>query len=199
VTQVFHSTQAASSREVEAMRLGTIEFLAMNNPIRRWIQKHFELNLFKRHLERHHIDLRAKVIVDAGCGSGYSSELLARTFEPAQLFAFDLMPEQIHLARKRGLDINFKVGDMTAMELRDETADAVFIFGVLHHIPHWEKALGEVARVLKPAGVLLVEEPQERFRWPEFEAGMTRAGFEILENCSLLSGYFKSFLGQKPT
>ncbi len=36
--------------------------------------------------------------------------------------------------------------------------DAVFCFGVLHHVPDWQAALGELARVLKPGGVLYLEE-----------------------------------------
>jgi len=55
------------------MRLGVIEFLAMNNPIRRWIQKHVEFNIFKKHLNNRCIDLEGGVIMDAGCGSGYST------------------------------------------------------------------------------------------------------------------------------
>jgi ubiquinone/menaquinone biosynthesis C-methylase UbiE len=36
--------------------------------------------------------------------------------------------------------------------------DAVFGFGVLHHIPDWQAALSEVARVLKTGGVYFFEE-----------------------------------------
>jgi len=34
------------------MRLGMLEFIAMNNPLRRWIQKHVEFKIFKRRLEK---------------------------------------------------------------------------------------------------------------------------------------------------
>jgi hypothetical protein len=61
---------------VEQMRLGRIEFLAMNNPLKRWLQKHVEFRVFRRHLEKHHIDLTGKAILDAGCGSGYGTELI---------------------------------------------------------------------------------------------------------------------------
>ena len=181
----------------EQMRLGKTEFAMMNNPIRRLLQRHIEFRVFKRHLQKHKIDLTNKAILDAGCGSGYSTELIARAFAPSRLVAFDLMPEQIELAKRRGLNADVFVGDMTNLELPSETFDAVFVFGVLHHIPTWRKALRELASVLRPKGVLLVEEPQVRFSWPEFERGIERAGFEILERSKVLTQSFQSYLARK--
>jgi ubiquinone/menaquinone biosynthesis C-methylase UbiE len=36
--------------------------------------------------------------------------------------------------------------------------DAVVGFGFLHHVPHWQRALAEVARVLRPGGSYFIEE-----------------------------------------
>jgi ubiquinone/menaquinone biosynthesis C-methylase UbiE len=179
---------------VEQMRLGRTEFLAMNNPVRQWLQKHVELRVFRKHLERRGIDLSGKAILDAGCGSGYGSELILEAFRPSRLVAFDLMPEQISIARQRGLDADVFVGNMLDVDLPDRTFDAVFIFGVLHHIPRWRRALEEMARVLKPGAVLLVVEPRVRFNWPEFENGIRSAGFQVLERTGLLLGSFQSYL-----
>jgi len=52
------------------MRLGKLEFLAMNNPLRRWVQKHVEFRIFKNQLQKRDIHLEDGVIMDAGCGSG---------------------------------------------------------------------------------------------------------------------------------
>ncbi|MEW5815526.1 MAG: class I SAM-dependent methyltransferase [Spirochaetota bacterium] len=193
------------------MRLSKIEFFVMNNPVRKFMQKHLEFRIFKQLLKKHKINLIGKVILDAGCGSGYSSELLLKEFRPSQLTAFDFMPEQIDLAKKRGLSVDFFVGDVTKIELPDNAFDAVFIFGVLHHVPEWRNALYEVARVLKQKGVLLIEEPnkhgvalfdrlgfihpkESQFNWPEFEDGLKMAGFEVLEKKNILTEKFKSFL-----
>ena len=46
-----------------------------------------------------------------------------------------------------------------ALSFPDFTFDAVFDFGVLHHLPNWRAALREVARVLKPNGQFFFEEP----------------------------------------
>lgn len=184
--------------EVDEMRLGTLEFLAMNNPLRRWIQKHIEFKIFTNQLTRNCIELEGKVIMDAGCGSGYSTELIVNAFHPAHVAAFDYMPEQIRLARKRNLNVDFSPGDLTKIDAPNETFDAVFIFGVLHHIPEWRTALCEVSRVLKRDGVLLVDEPTvPRFTWKDFESGMTQAGFGIFDVQKFLLTYFHAYLCRK--
>ena len=174
--------------EISGSGLGRFEFLMMNNPVRRWLQRRVEFAAFKRFLRRRGIDPTGKVIMDAGCGSGYGAALILRDLKPARLIAFDLMPAQIALARRRRLGIDFSVGDATRMEQPDATCDAVFDFGILHHIPAWRQALSEAARVLKPGGVLLAEEPHYRFTWDELEAALAEAGLVRLEknaSCSV--------------
>lgn len=187
----------SDSLMTESMRLGKVEFFAMNNPLRRWWQKHLEFPLFLAMLERRGIDLKGAAIMDAGCGSGYSTALILDRFKPSRLIAFDLMPEQIMLANKRGLGKSFHVGDATRMDAQDASCDAVFIFGILHHIPAWREALSETSRVLKPGGVMLLEEPHYRFEWPELEKGIREAGMEILDRKAWLLGHFRSYLCSK--
>ncbi len=184
----------SDSSMTESMRLGKPEFFAMNNPLRRWWQKHREFPIFLAMLERQGIDLKGAVVMDAGCGSGYSTALILDRFHPRGIIAFDLMPEQIILANKRGLGVDFRVGDATGMDAENSSCDAVFIFGILHHIPAWREALSETSRVLKQGGVVLLEEPHYRFDWPELEVGIREAGMKILERQPWLLGYFRSYL-----
>jgi ubiquinone/menaquinone biosynthesis C-methylase UbiE len=196
------------------MRLSRIEFLAMNNPLRRFIQKHLEFRIFKQLLKKHNINLTGKIILDAGCGSGYSTELLIKEFTPSKIIAFDFMQEQINLAKKRGLKADFFVGDITKIDLPSNAFDAAFIFGVLHHVAEWKEALREIGRVLKPGSVVLMEEPNKTglghfghlgfvhpeeamFSWSEFENEIEHGGFKILGKRKVLTDKFKSFLCQK--
>lgn len=194
------------------MELNKLEFLAFNNPLRRFIQKNIEFRTMQRLLKCHHIDYINKAILDVGCGSGYSVELLCENLEPLSVEAFDLMPEQIEKAQKRNIkrsNTHIFVGDVTTIGLLDTAVDLIFVFGVLHHVPHWKKGLQEIYRVLKPDGLLIIEEvnefgiricdflqfyhPQEsRFSWNEFKRGLVEADFLILEEkriCSFLRCY----------
>ena len=180
---------------VNEMRLGKTEFYAMNNPVRRFIQKYGEFRTFKNFLKKRNMNLSGKVIIDAGCGSGYSSKLIMDEYHPAKLTAFDIMPEQIAIAQKRYKNIHFRTGDLTLIELPENSADAVFVFGILHHIPEWRKALNNISGFLKHSGVFLVDEPRHRFTWDEFEQGMRDAGLMICEKKNLLLvSYFKCFM-----
>jgi ubiquinone/menaquinone biosynthesis C-methylase UbiE len=183
--------------KTESIRLGKFEFFAMNNPIREWRMKHQEFPLLHQMLQIHGIELSGKTIIDMGCGSGYSTDLLLKQMKPSKIIAFDIMPEQIRLAKKRNLDVDFMVGDATAINVLDSSCEAVFDFGILHHIPLWRKALTESARVLVPGGVMFIEEPHKMFEWDELELGIQHAGLKILERRQWYGGFFRFFLTQK--
>ena len=189
------------NNEDDNMRLGTMEFKAMNNPIRRFIQKRFEFRYFRNMLKSQNIDLNEKIIIDAGCGSGYSSQLIYENFTPTRLIAFDYMSEQIELAKlrskRKNLNIEFFEGDIRKINESSESIDAIFIFGVIHHIADWQNALKEVCRVLKPNGVLLIEEPHHEFEFEELEFEMEQLGLKVIEMKKFFFGYFRSYLAMK--
>jgi ubiquinone/menaquinone biosynthesis C-methylase UbiE len=181
------------------MKLNLPEFIAMNNIFRRLSQKYIEFRIFKNMLKKRKVDLKGKSIIDAGCGSGYSTELILNEFHPTQLFAFDYMAEQIYLAKKRKIKVDFKVGNMTKIESEDAQYDAIFVFGVIHHIPEWKRALSEALRVLNNRGVLLIFEPKAEFRftWHNLESCFKQIGFNILEIKTFLFSFFHFYLCQK--
>jgi len=192
-------------------RLNLRELAMMDSPVRRWSQRIVELRVFQRLLHRADIDLTNAAILDAGCGNGHGLELLDRTFHPRRLVGIDLMPEQIARAQRRGLPAEIRVGDIAAIDEPDATFDAVFVFGILHHVPTWRQAMAELARVLVPGGVLLVEELHgttatwsdrllgtshpagARFDWPAFRAGLGAAGFQIVGETGLVFHAVRAF------
>ena len=194
-------------------RLNAVELAMMQSPARAFAQRHVELRTFRRLMKRAGVDLTGARILDAGCGSGLGLALLADELAPSRLVGIDLMPEQIERARARGVAAELRVGDLTAIDEPDAAFDAVFVFGILHHVPAWRAALHELARVLEPGGVLAIEElhgravdledrllgtehPREaRFDWPTFRAALRCAGFAIAAEAALLPfGGARSFV-----
>ncbi len=192
------------------MRLTKLEFLAMNNPLRRYVQRQLEFRLF----QQMGLTGTGKRILEIGCGSGYGAKLLSR-LSPARYVGIDLMPEQIELTRRIDLpNAEFLVMDATDLsDFEDESIDYVVVFGILHHIPAWRTALSEIQRVLVPGGRLFVEEPDRVlvgfvdrwFSWhvpeagftlDEFETGMMDHGLEILDSREY--PLFHSYCAVKP-
>jgi ubiquinone/menaquinone biosynthesis C-methylase UbiE len=196
-------------------RLNDRELSMMDSRMRRLSQRAIELRAFRKLLDRASIDLRGKHLLDAGCGNGFGLELLAKAFRPTRLVGFDLMPEQIERATRRGLAAEIAVGDITKIAHPDATFDGAFVFGILHHVVEWRAALVELARVLRPGGVLLVEEihgafikAQDKvigtshpadaaFDWPQFMQGLTNAGLTIVGDQKLLGTAIRSFAAVK--
>jgi SAM-dependent methyltransferase len=166
------------------MRLVDAEFSAMNSHGRRLLQRHVEWRAFRR------LGLDAcagRDVVELGCGSGFGAELLA-TLGPRSYVGLDLMPEQIALAQQRGLPgARFLVGDASrVVDLVDACADVLVIFGILHHVEDWRRAVAECRRLLRPGGLLFIEEPDalllggwdRLFHWDHPGVGFSLAGLK---------------------
>lgn len=166
------------------MRLGEAEFNAMNSRTRRALQRCVEWPIFKR---MGLTDCAGADVVEIGCGSGYGGWLIS-SLAPRSYVGLDVMPEQIAIARQRDLsNARFLVADATSLSfLAAASADFVVIFGILHHVEAWPRAIAECRRLLRPAGVLLVEEPDASmlrgwdrvFRWDHPRQGFSLAGLE---------------------
>jgi ubiquinone/menaquinone biosynthesis C-methylase UbiE len=172
------------------MKLNALEFAVVNNPLRAAAQRWVETPL----LLGDRGELRGRRVLEVGCGRGVGLEILASR-GAATVSGFDLDPAMIALARTRvsvsGSGTHVYVGDATAISGRDGSFDAVVEYAILHHIPHWPEALGEIARVLRPGGTFYFEDLLRGFTtaWPvsalfdhplqtQFEAGEFREAVE---------------------
>ena len=91
-------------------------------------------------------------LLEVGCGIGVDSIRLARC--GFDVTALELTDSAVAVAREfaraRGVDVDFQIASAESLPFEDETFDAAFSFGVLHHTPQVEKAVAELWRVLKP-------------------------------------------------
>lgn len=138
------------------MLMNKLETAALNNPARRALQRHYELNALMRLGGR----LDGGRALEIGCGSGYGTKLIVDRMGPATVDAVDPDPAMVVRARRRlrryAATVRVAHGDAldlrTALDAQDASYDAVFDFAVVHHIEDWRAALDEVARVLRPGG-----------------------------------------------
>lgn len=183
------------------MKLNFFETIAMNNPVRALYQKRREAPGLAA-LAPHPLEGADTLVV--GCGRGVDVEIAFETMRSGRVTAIDLDERQVARARAR-LDgawrdrLHLEVGDVSAMPFADRSFDLVLDFGIIHHVPVWQEAVGEIGRVLRPGGQFLFEEiprkvldttllrlftdhPREnRFDGEDFRAECERRGLEIGE------------------
>ena len=103
-------------------------------------------------------------VLDLACGSGWLSALLSAEPRVANVLAWDasphllaeLLPRMVDLTGGDMAKIAPVCGDFTPLLLDDGAIDAVIMCSAFHHAESPDALLGEVRRVLTPAGVLVL-------------------------------------------
>ena len=141
------------------MKLNLAEKLLVNNPARALIQRFYEGPLLRKLGGR----LDSARVLDAGCGQGVGVQILLEQFGAGQVYGIDIDPRQVSRARQRLANeskerVVLAVGSVERLPFPDEYFDAVFDFGMLHHVVKWQAGVAEIRRVLKPGGHFFFEE-----------------------------------------
>jgi len=103
-----------------------------------------------------------KRTLDAACGEGYGSALLASP--AASVEGVDISEQAINHALQRYGDlkgVNFHVADCTTLPFDDNEFDRVVSFETLEHLEAHDQLLAEFRRVLKPDGFLILSSPDK--------------------------------------
>ena len=118
-------------------------------------------------------ELRGKRILDAGCGSGHeTADIWMRLNGDAQITAVDPVRGLLELAEEQFSEIvskasgngraaltkenspSFHIMSVTNLDFPDASFDVVYHSLLLHWLPEPQQGIREIARVLKPGGLV---------------------------------------------
>ena len=190
------------------MKLSVREFDAMQMGWRKWYIEKVELKTFKKF----GLVIQGADILEVGCGNGYAASLITMQ-EPHSYTGLDIMPEQLEIARNRGLK-NAAFVEGSADDLSrfpEKYFDAVLDFCILHHVEGWRTFFDECRRVLKDNGSVYIADLSKRcihivdavlhwghaeealFTLQEFEEAAKQRGFRTVRKANDLGleGYFR--------
>lgn len=102
-------------------------------------------------------------VLEAGCGVGAQTVILAGNSPGASITSVDISPDSLRKARaaveSEGIaNVTFRQADIFNLPFADESFDHVFLCFVLEHLPEPAKALAELRRVVKTGGSITVIE-----------------------------------------
>ncbi len=105
--------------------------------------------------------LSGATLLDVGCGTGAGQSAFA---EFGTVYGVDFSQEALEFSGSRGLTLLTKA-NAEKLPIRTCSVDAVVTLDTIEHVPDDLAALEEIARVLKPGGLLLMNVPAFMFLW----------------------------------
>jgi len=140
IKEEWDSQAASWFRQREAM-------MAASRPIHEWMVEHAELRPGMR-------------VLEIAAGPGDTGFLAAKRLDNGRLLSTDLSPSMVETARNRGAELgitnaDYRVLDAQAMDLADESFDAVLCRWGFMLMPDPLASLRECRRVLVPGGRLV--------------------------------------------
>ena len=131
-------------------------------------------------------------VADIGCGDGYLTLEMARWART--VYGIDRSDQVLERAkaladRRRITNVEWRMGDLARLPLRDASVDIALLSQALHHAADPEGAVAEAVRILRPGGRLLVLDLREHDQhWVRARFGDQHLGFTDAELERLLRG-----------
>jgi ubiquinone/menaquinone biosynthesis C-methylase UbiE len=112
---------------------------------------------YNRWIKRY-VDAQDLKIIDLGCGTGLTSDLLVE--KTSSSFGLDFTLPLLKRAKKRhGQKLMTAQGDITKLPFKDKSFDGIVCFDTLEHIESIEKAISEISRICRQDGLFLFDVP----------------------------------------
>ncbi len=123
-----------------------------------------EIEHYQRYLSVERL-VKNKIVLDAACGEGYGSDILARYAK--KVIGIDLDNETINRAKvkyKNRDNLTFQQGNIEKLEIEDCSIDVVISFETIEHVSEdiQKNFLNEIDRVLKDDGIMVMSTPNKR-------------------------------------
>lgn len=129
------------------------------------LEKHFFNRITIEHLHRYAIAtkyVKDKIVLDIASGEGYGSNLLSHhaTF----VYGVDIDLTTIETAKQKyqATNISFLQGSISEIPLEDNSVDVVVSFETIEHHDEHQEMIGEIKRVLKKEGLLIISTPDKK-------------------------------------
>jgi len=181
------------------MKVNWPERLWVNSPVRRYVQQR-EARFFRT---LHDLTPGARCL-EIGCGCGVGARIIHQSFAPGAIHAIDIDEEMLRTAKRksrawRSVPLHLLAADAQQLPYPDKCFDAVFNYGIIHHLEDWQQGVSEIGRVLENSGLFYFEEiypplyanplfrrildhPREnRFHGPQFRAALAGSGLRLLD------------------
>src|SRR5699024_955886 len=110
-----------------------------------------------------HLDIKpSDTIADLGAGNGYFAIPMAQSTKQF-IYAVDIEPKMLEMLKENAEqeqleNIQYVESDLDQIQLDDDSVNKVMISLVLHEVPNLDKTLGEIKRILKSGGNILIIE-----------------------------------------
>jgi len=132
-------------------------------------------------------------VLEAGCGVGAQTVILAEKSPGADITSVDISPDSLTRAeaavRAAGHgNVRFQQADITRLPFADASFDHVFVCFVLEHLPDPMAALHELVRVLVPGGGVTVIEGDHGSCYFHPETPAARTAWQGLVTAQALLG-----------
>ena len=135
-------------------------------------------------------------VLDAGCGKGRFARIVQERNPEAEVWGLDISDEMLKFVQP---PLHAKQGVLTGLPFPDAHFDGVYATESLEHAVDIPKAVGELCRVLKPGGrLIIIDKNAEHFgrlETPEWERWFSRKELEKLlaRDCGKVSSRFISY------